>query len=38
VIASPTPAQQLRSGDILVVVGTDDGIATVREILARRPH
>ena len=37
VIASPTPAQQLRSGDILVVVGTDDGIAKVREILARRP-
>ena len=33
VIASPTPAEVLRSGDILVVIGTDSGIAGVREII-----
>jgi len=37
VIASPTPSQPLESGDILVAVGTAEGIAGVREILARRP-
>lgn len=33
VIASPTPDEVLRSGDSLVVVGTDTGITGVREIL-----
>lgn len=35
VVASPLPAQPLAGGDILVVVGTDDGIAGVRGILAQ---
>jgi TrkA domain protein len=35
VVASPAPAQALRAGDTLVVVGTEEGIAGVREILAR---
>jgi TrkA domain protein len=33
VIASPTPAEVLRAGDILVVIGTDTGIAAVRDII-----
>ncbi|GAB3441126.1 cation:proton antiporter regulatory subunit [Streptomonospora sediminis] len=33
VIASPTPAQPLHSGDVLVVVGTDEGIAGVERIV-----
>lgn len=33
VIASPTPAEVLHAGDILVVIGTDSGIAGVREII-----
>ncbi|MFD0774978.1 cation:proton antiporter regulatory subunit [Streptomonospora algeriensis] len=33
VIASPTPAQQLHAGDVLVVVGTDEGIAGVERIV-----
>jgi TrkA domain protein len=37
VIASPTPDQPLVAGDVLVAVGTTEGIAGVREILARRP-
>jgi len=36
VIASPRPAQVLLGGDILVVVGTEAGIAGVRGILAQR--
>ena len=35
VLASPGPDERLGGGDVLVVVGTDDGIAGVREILAR---
>lgn len=34
VVASPGPEQVLRSGDILVVVGTADGIAGVTEIVS----
>jgi TrkA domain protein len=34
VVASPGPEQQLRAGDILVVVGTPEGIAGVTEIVA----
>jgi K+:H+ antiporter subunit KhtT len=33
VIASPTPAEVLRADDILVVIGTDTGIAGVRAII-----
>ncbi|MBV2366163.1 cation:proton antiporter regulatory subunit [Streptomonospora nanhaiensis] len=33
VIASPTPAQLLRAGDVLVVVGTAEGIAGVESII-----
>lgn len=33
VIASPGPAQRLRAGDIMVVVGTPEGIAGVTEIV-----
>ncbi len=33
VIASPTPAEILHADDILVVIGTDAGIAGVRQIL-----
>ena len=33
VIASPTPAEVLHADDILVVIGTDAGIAGVRQIL-----
>jgi len=35
VIASPSPAEVLRGGDSLVVVGTGAGIAGVRQILSR---
>lgn len=34
VVASPGPEQPLRAGDILVVVGTPEGIAGVTEIVA----
>ena len=34
VIASPAPQEPLRGGDALVVVGTEDGIAGVRQIVA----
>jgi TrkA domain protein len=34
VIASPGPEQQLREGDILVVIGTQQGITGVEHILA----
>ena len=33
VIASPGPSDVLRAGDILVVIGTEEGIAGVREII-----
>ncbi|MDT0302803.1 cation:proton antiporter regulatory subunit [Streptomonospora wellingtoniae] len=33
VIASPTPAEELHTGDVLVVVGTDEGIAGVEHIV-----
>ncbi|MFE0451871.1 cation:proton antiporter regulatory subunit [Streptomyces sp. NPDC058914] len=33
VIASPTPDQVLRAGDVLVVIGTDEGIAGVEQIV-----
>jgi TrkA domain protein len=33
VIASPTPAEVLRGGDLLVVVGTTSGLDGVRQIL-----
>jgi TrkA domain protein len=33
VIASPTPADVLLPGDVLVVIGTHDGIAGVRKII-----
>ena len=33
VIASPTPNEVLRAGDVLVVIGTHDGIAGVQDIV-----
>jgi TrkA domain protein len=33
VIASPTPTEVLLPGDVLVVIGTHDGIAGVRQII-----
>ncbi len=33
VLASPEPSQQLHAGDVLVVIGTADGIARLRSIL-----
>jgi len=33
VIASPTPKETLKAGDVLVVIGTHDGIAGVRKII-----
>jgi TrkA domain protein len=33
VIASPGPAEQLQPGDVLVVIGTQDGITGVRRIV-----
>jgi TrkA domain protein len=33
VIASPTPNEVLRAGDVLVVIGTHDGIAGVQHIV-----
>jgi TrkA domain protein len=33
VIASPTPDEALRAGDVLVVIGTHEGINGVREII-----
>ena len=35
VIASPGPSETLRAGDVLVVIGTDDGIAGVQDIVAQ---
>ena len=33
VLASPGPAQLLQPGDVLVVIGTSDGIAAVRQLV-----
>jgi TrkA domain protein len=33
ILASPGPAEILRPGDVLVVIGTDDGIAAVTHIV-----
>jgi len=33
VLASPGPTEMLRSGDVLVVIGTADGIAAVRQLI-----
>ena len=35
VVASPGPAQGLQAGDVLVVIGTERGIAGMRKILSR---
>lgn len=35
VLASPGPEEVLRAGDVLVVIGTDDGIAGVQDIVAQ---
>ncbi|WP_433272460.1 cation:proton antiporter regulatory subunit [Actinosynnema sp. CS-041913] len=34
VIASPVPTEVIRSGDVLVVIGTHEGIDGVRRIIA----
>ncbi|GFG48837.1 potassium transporter TrkA [Mycolicibacterium agri] len=36
VLASPTPDAVLRARDVLVVIGTEDGIAGVRDLIAGR--
>ncbi len=33
VLASPGPAEPLDAGDVLVVIGTDEGIAAVRQLV-----
>ena len=33
VLASPGPEERLQAGDVLVVIGTDDGIAAVRQLV-----
>lgn len=35
VIASPGPAEVLRAGDVLIVIGTEDGIVGVEEIVQK---
>lgn len=35
VLASPGPEETLRGGDVLVVIGTDDGITAVRDLIDR---
>jgi len=35
VIASPAPMQPLEAGDVLVVIGTEAGVAGVRRLLAQ---
>jgi TrkA domain protein len=35
VVASPGPSEPLYAGDLLVVLGTEEGISQVRELLAR---
>lgn len=34
VVASPRPHQPLHAGDVLIVIGTDDGIHAVRDLFA----
>ena len=34
VITSPTPAEILRAGDVLVVIGNDDGLSQVARLIA----
>ncbi len=38
VIPSPTPAEHLRAGDVLVVVGTREGLDAVARLLANGPN
>jgi TrkA domain protein len=33
VLVSPGPADRVEAGDVLVVIGTEDGIAQVRRIV-----
>jgi TrkA domain protein len=33
VLASPGPAEMLREGDVLIVIGTEEGIAGVKQIV-----
>jgi len=35
VLPSPSPAEPLRAGDVLIVIGTADGISRVEQIIAR---
>jgi TrkA domain protein len=35
VLASPGPAETLRANDVLVVIGTEDGVRGVETIVAR---
>jgi TrkA domain protein len=35
VLASPGPGEMLRVNDVLVVIGTEDGISGVEEIVAQ---
>ncbi len=35
VLASPGPAEILRAGDVLIVIGTEDGIAGVEQIIEK---
>ncbi len=36
VVAAPRPSELLRAGDVLVVMGTDEGIAAARGLLGHR--
>jgi TrkA domain protein len=33
IVAAPSPAQPLEAGDVLVVIGTAEGIDAVRDLL-----
>lgn len=35
IVASPLPTEQLKAGDVLVVIGTAEAIAAVRQILSQ---
>ncbi|COW82938.1 TrkA domain-containing protein [Mycobacterium tuberculosis] len=35
VLASPGPTDVLRAGDVLIVIGTEDGIAGVEQIVEK---
>jgi TrkA domain protein len=37
VIASPTPSEPLRAGDVIVAVGTREGLDGVSRLLANGP-